>query len=334
MPSPRIDRRHALALVGGTAASAIIPAMAQVTEPPSAWPSKPVKLICPIGAGGAADALARNIANGLQAQLPGSTFIVENRVGAGGSVAATSVTKEPADGYTLFLADVGPNAVNHVMAKLTYDPATAFTPIIHLANLSAVVLTRADAPFKTLPELIAEAKKSPGKLTYTSAGLGNWTQLFMAYFARQAGIEFVNLTVRSGSEMLTAVLRGDADVAVLTLSTGMGQIADGKVRPLAGLSARPIAALPNVPPVAATIPGFDVNVWHGLVAPAGMDPALVARINGVANKALEDATIRKAIAEAQFAEIIGGTPAQFDTFLKGELKRWPETVAALGIKPN
>jgi tripartite-type tricarboxylate transporter receptor subunit TctC len=293
-----------------------------------------VRLIVPIGAGGAVDALARNVANGLQSLNPGMTVIVENRVGAGGSVAASGVAKEPPDGYTLMVADVGPNSVNHVMAKLTYDPATAFTPVIHLANLPAVVLTRADAPFKTLPEMIAAAKAQPGKLNYASAGLGNWTQLFMAYFARQAGIELVNVTFRSGSEMLTAVLRGDADVAVLTLSTSMGQIADGKVRPLAGLSSRQIATLPAVPPVAATITGFDVNVWHGIVAPAGMDPALVARINGAFNKVLEDPAVRKAIAEGQFGDIIGGTPAQFDAFLKGELKRWPEAVAALGIKAN
>jgi tripartite-type tricarboxylate transporter receptor subunit TctC len=309
-------------------------ASAQTSEPPSAWPSKPVRLIVPIGAGGAVDALSRNIANGMQTLNPGMSVIVENRVGAGGSVAATGVAKEPPDGYTLMMADVGPNAVNHVMTKLTYDPATAFTPIIHIANLSAVVMTRADARYKTLPELIAAAKAQPGKLNYASAGLGNWTQLFMAYLARQAGMEVVNVTFRSGSEMLTAVLRGDADIAVLTLSTGMGQIADGKVRPLAGLSAKPMSALPQVPPVATTIPGFDVNVWHGLVGPAGMDPALVARINGLVNQVLMDPGVRKSIAEAQFAEIVGGTPAEFDAFIKAELKRWPEAVATLGLKAN
>jgi tripartite-type tricarboxylate transporter receptor subunit TctC len=293
-----------------------------------------VKLLVGVGAGGATDALARNVANGFQALNPGWTMVVENRVGAGGTIAATAVTREPPDGYTLFLADVGPNAVAHMLAKLPYDPATAFTPIIHLANLPATIVIRSEAPFKTLPELIAAAKAQPGKLNYASAGLGNWTQLFMAYFARQAGIEITNVTFRSGAEMMTAVLRGDADVAILTLSTSIGQVRDGKLRALGGIGARPMAALPDVPPIGATIAGFDVNIWNGLVGPAGMDPALVTRINTVMNQVLADPAVRKALIEAQFADVIGGTPAEFDAYIKKELIRWPEAVTALGIKAN
>ena len=181
---------------------------------------------------------------------------------------------------------------------------------------------------------MAAAKQQPGKFNYASAGLGNWTHLFMAYLNNQAGIEQVNVVYRSGAEMLLALLRNEADTAIISVSTSLGQVREGKIRALAGASMRPMRQLPNVLPVASTIPGFDVSVWHGIVGPAGMDPALVARINGIFNQVLQVPTVRTAITEAQAADIVGGTPQQFDAFIKGELKRWPEVVRAAGIKPE
>jgi len=258
--------------------------------------------------------------------------VVENRPGAGGTIAAGLVAREKPDGYTLFLAEVGPNAVSHTLAKLPYDPHTAFTPIVHVANLPAVILVRATLPYKTLDEFIAAAKQQPGKFNFASAGLGNWTHLYMAYFNSRAGIDQVNIVYKSGAEMLTALLRGDADTAVITVSTSLAQVREGKVRPLAGAAARPMRQLPDVPAAARSLPGFDVSVWHGIVGPAGMDPALVSRINAVFNQVLQSPQVRTAITEAQSADIIGGTPQQFDAFIKEELKRWPEVVRAAGIK--
>ena len=319
--------------IGGAAvalaALASLPASAQ---PASRWPERPVRLLVTVGAGGAADTLSRNMASGFAQLANGQPLVVENRPGAGGTIAAAAVLREKADGYTLFLGEVGPNAVSHMLAKLSYDPHTAFTPIIHAVNLPAVVLVRSTLPYKTLPEFIAAAKKQPGKFNYASAGLGNWTHLFMAYLNSQAGIEQVNVVYKSGAEMLLALLRGEADTAIITVSTSLGQVRDGKIRALAGASTRPMRQLPNVPPVGQTIPGFDVSVWHGILGPAGMDPALVARINGIFNQVLQVPSVRTAITEAQAADIVGGTPQQFDSFIKGELKRWPEVVRAAGIK--
>jgi tripartite-type tricarboxylate transporter receptor subunit TctC len=296
------------------------------------WPDRPVRLLVTVGAGGAADTLSRNLSNGFAQFANGQPLIVENRPGAGGTIAATAVAREKPDGYTLFLAEVGPNAVSHTLTKLSYDPNTAFTPIIHAANLPAVVLIRPTLPHKTLGEYIAAAKQQPGKFNYASAGLGNWTHLFMAYLNSQAGIDQVNVVYRSGAEMLTSLLKDEADTAIITLSTALGQIREGKVRALAGVSNRPMPQLPETPAVAATIPGFDVAVWHGIAGPAGMDPALVTRINGIFNQVLQLPNVRSAIAQSQAADIIGGTPQQFDAFIKSELKRWPEVVKAAGIK--
>jgi tripartite-type tricarboxylate transporter receptor subunit TctC len=298
------------------------------------WPERPVRLLVPVGAGGAADTLSRNLASGFAQFANGQALVVENRPGAGGTVAATAVVREKPDGYTLFLAEVGPNAVSHALTKLSYDPHTAFTPIIHVANLPAVVLIRSSLPYKTLGEFVAAAKQQPGKFNYASAGLGNWTHLFHAYLNSRAGIDQVNVVYKSGAEMLTSLLRGDADTAIITVSTSLGQVRDGKVRALAGSSMRPIRQLPDVPPAGQTIPGFDVSVWHGIAGPAGMDAALVARLNGIFNQVLQVPQVRTAITEAQAAEIVGGTPQQFDAFIKAELKRWPEVVKAAGIKPE
>lgn len=324
-------RRGALATLLATFALAG-PAFAQSA---AQWPDKPVRLLVPVGPGGAADTLSRNLSNGFQQFSNGHPLVVENRVGAGGTIAAAAVAREKPDGYTLFLTEVGPNAVSHMLAaNLPYDPNNAFTHIVHLVNLPAIVLIRPTLPYNTLAEFIAAAKQQPGKFTYASAGLGNWTHLFMAYLNSQAGIDVTNVVYRSGAEMLTALLRNEADTAIITVSTSLGQIKEGKVRPLAGTPPRQIPQLPGTPPAAQTLAGFDVNVWHGISGPAGMDAALVTRINGLFNQILQVPAVRTAIVEAQAAEIVGGTPQQFDTFVKSELKRWPDVVKAAGIKPE
>ncbi len=328
--SVRLRQVIGIAAVAIAACAVVVPAVAQ---PAAQWPQRPVRLLVTVGAGGAADTLSRNMASGFQ-ELTGQTLVVENRPGAGGTLAAAAVTREKPDGYTLFLAEVGPNAVSHTLGKVPYDPHTAFTPIIHAANLPAVVLIRPGLPYATLAEFIDAAKKQPGKFNYSSAGMGNWTHLFMAYLNSRAGIDQVNVVYRSGAEMLTALLRNDADTAIITVSTALGQIKEGKVRALAGAAMRPMPQLPDTPPAGKTIPGFDVSVWHGIVGPAGMDPALVAHINGIFNKVLELPKVRAAITGPQAADIIGGTPQAFDSFIKSELKRWPDVVKAAGIKPQ
>ena len=327
-----LARRH---IIGAAALAATVLAVGPaVAQSAAQWPDRPVRLLVPVGAGGAADSLSRNLANGFQQFANGQPLIVENRVGAGGTLAAAAVAREKPDGYTLFLAEVGPNAVSHTLGKLPYDPHTAFTPIMHVANLPAVVLIRPTLPYATLADYVAAAKQQPGKFNYASAGMGNWTHLFMAYLNSQAGIDVVNVVYRSGAEMLTSLLRNDADTAIITVSTSLGQIKEGKIRALAGAAMRPMRQLPDTPPVGKTIPGFDVSVWHGIVGPAGMDPALVARINGVFAQVLQVPAVRTAITEAQAADIVAGTPQQFDTFIKGELKRWPQVVKDAGIKPE
>src|SRR5882762_6540891 len=192
MRSANLARHHRLTFAAlAVVAFAAVPAFAQ---PAAQWPDRPVRLLVTVGAGGAADTLSRNLSNGFAQFANGQPLIVENRPGAGGTIAAAAVAREKPDGYTLFLAEVGPNAVSHVLgAKLPYDPETAFTPIIHAANLPAVVLIRPTLPYTTLAEFIAAAKQQPGKFNYAAAGVGNWTHLYMAYLNSRAGISQVNV---------------------------------------------------------------------------------------------------------------------------------------------
>jgi tripartite-type tricarboxylate transporter receptor subunit TctC len=236
------------------AAIAALVAVPALAESASQWPERPVRLLVPVGPGGAADTLSRNLSNGFSPFANGQPLIVENRPGAGGTIAAAAVAREKPDGYTLFLAEVGPNAIAHKLtSKLPYDPHNAFTPIIHAANFPAVVLIRPTLPFMTLTEFIAAAKQKPGKFNYASAGIGNWTHLFMAYLNRMAGIDQVNVAYRSGAEMLTSLLKDEADTAIITVSTSLGQIKEGKARALAGISMQPMQQLPDTPPVGRTI---------------------------------------------------------------------------------
>jgi tripartite-type tricarboxylate transporter receptor subunit TctC len=302
-------------------------------QPVAKWPDRPVKLIVPVGAGGAADTLARNLSNGFSQLANGQPLVIENRPGAGGTLAAAGVALEKPDGYVLLLAEIGANAAARALqSKLSYDPQTAFTPIIHVANLPTVVLVRPTLPYTTLGDLIAAAKQQPGKFNYASAGIGNWTHLFIAYLNSRAGIEMVNVPYRSGAEMTTSLLRGDTDVAAVTVSTSMAFIKEGKVRAVAGFPAKQIPELADTPPVTQSIPGFSIDLWHGIVAPAGMDPALVSRINAIFNKVLETPAVSAAISQAQAAEVVGGSPEQFDDLIKAELKRWPELIKSVGIK--
>jgi tripartite-type tricarboxylate transporter receptor subunit TctC len=299
------------------------------------WPDRPVRLIVPVGAGGVADTLSRTLSSEFSQFANGQPLIVENRTGAGGTIAAAAVAREKPDGYTLLLTDIGPNAVaQSLMATLPYDPHTAFTPIIHVANIVAAMLMRPELPYKTLAEFIAAAKQQPGKFNYASAGIGNWSHLFMAYLASRAGIDMVNVSYRSGPEILTAIIKGEAATGMTSVASSLPLLREGKLRALAVGSLQSVPQLPDVPPAAQTIPGLEFGIWHGVAGPAGMDAALANRISGVFNQVLQVPSVRKTITESWASNIIGGTPQQFDAFIKNELQRWPEVVRKAGIKPQ
>ncbi len=297
-----------------------------------AWPDRPVRLIVPFGAGGAVDTLSRSVAQYFPAHAGGQTLVVENRGGAGGTIAGAVVATQRPDGGTLMMADLGANAIaKELQPSLGYDPARAFTPVCHLVNLPIVVIARANFPAEDLPGVIAEARRAGGGLSYAHPGIGHASHLGMEMLLRRTGLAMTPVSYRSGAEVLRSIMQGECDLAFPTVSTALPFIREGRVKAIA-VGAGPVPALPGAAPVAATLEGFEATVWHGIVGPAGLPAEIVATANGVFNAILGEAALREQLARVQAAEIVGGTPEEFARFIAAEIARWTPIIRAAGIR--
>ena len=316
---------------GGLAAGLLAtPALGAAS--PAAWPDRPVKMVVPFGAGGAIDTLARIFGQRFSEFANGQSLVIENRSGAGGLVAGAFVTQQAPDGYTLMMADIGANAIGRELnPKIGYDPMTGFTPIMQGAKLHAVLAANPQVKEKTVAEIIARAKAEPDYYTYSSAGVGNGSHLFMALLEQQAKVRMVHVPYRSGAETVTAVMRGDAQFCFPTLSSALQMIRGGQVRAVA-MGGAATDMMPGVPPIADTLPGFDVAIWYAFAAPPGMDPALADRINAVFNRIAALPEVRKAVADSQAGTVVGGTRQEFADFLKAEYARWTPVIREGGIR--
>jgi tripartite-type tricarboxylate transporter receptor subunit TctC len=296
------------------------------------WPDRPVRLIVPFGAGGAVDTISRITAAQFQ-PLTGQPMVVENRPGAGGTIAGAFVARERPDGHTLMMTDIGANAIGKLLyPTLPYDPPTAFTPICHMVNLPSMIIARQGLAVRDLPDLIAQARANPDRFTFASAGIGNGSHLFMELFMRDAGIRMTHVPYRSGAELATAVVRGETDYGFLSVSSGLQQARGGQVRPIAVSSLARIPALPEVPLVADVIPGFETNIWHGLAGPAGMEPGLVAAANRVFDRIAQLPEVGEQVARVQAGRMVGGSADQFAAFIAREVAIWTPLITGLGIR--
>lgn len=299
------------------------------------WPTAPVRLVVPFGAGGAIDTLARALANAFPAHANGQPLVVENRSGAGGTIAGLFVAQSRPDGYTLMVADLGANAIGKLLQpSLPYDPATAFTAITHLVNLPLALVVRGESRLRDLTHLIEEARKAPGRLTYASAGVGNLSHIVVELLARRAGIQVTAVHYRSGADVMRAVLAGETDFGFPSVSTALPFLRDGKARALAVGSANPVPVLPEVRPVADLLPGFEVMIWHGIVGPAGMDRDLVARIDEVFRAIITNPEVRSFVETRQAAEVVAAGPNAFATFVARQIALWTPVIKEGGIRAD
>jgi tripartite-type tricarboxylate transporter receptor subunit TctC len=327
MARPTVARRGLLA--AALALPAIWPASSRAQ---ATWPDRPIRLIVPFGPGGAIDTLSRTVAAKFP-EVAGQNLVVENRPGAGGTIAGLSMTRERPDGLTLMMADIGANAIGKELnPNLAYDPPTAFTPIIHLVNLPAVLMAHPSVTARDLPEVIAQGRARPDGFTYSSAGNGNGSHLFMALFLKEAGIRMVHVPYRSGAEMVTALVRGDAQFGFPTVSSGLQQIRAGNAKAYAIGTTGGTPLLPGVPAVSSVLPGFETAVWHGIVAPAGMDPALALRINEVFGRIAAMPDVQQRIFDGQAGSVVGGTPEGFANHIRREVARWTPIIREGGIR--
>jgi tripartite-type tricarboxylate transporter receptor subunit TctC len=314
-----VIKRRTLGLLGAGLAA---PAVAQ----PS-WPDRSIRLIVPFAPGGAIDTLSRTVAVRFPEHANGQTLVVENRAGAGGTIAAAFTAAQRPDGLTLMMADLGANSIGKLLyPALPYDPLTAFTPIIHLANLPGALIAHPSVAQANAAEVIEAARGQPDRFTYSSAGNGNGSHLFMELFLKRAGIRMVHVPYRSGAEMVTALVRGDAQFGFPTVSSGLSMVRDGRAKALAVSHPEGTPLLPGVPGLADVLPGFNQSVWHGILAPAGLDPALTLRINEVFGRIAAMPEVRDAVFRQQAGRVVGGTPQDFAAHIRREYDTWAPVI--------
>lgn len=315
--------RLCLGLLACAATAAMSPAFA-------AFPEKPVTLIVPFPAGGATDALARLTAERLSRQL-GQPVVVDNRGGAGGGIAAEAALAAPRDGYTLFFTTTGTMAINpHIYRRLKYDPLKDFDPIGNVAAASNVLVVHPSVKANAVAELIALAKASPGKLTYASSGIGSSSHLSGALFASMTGADMLHVPYKGSAPALADFLSGRVDMMFDTASTHAPHVKAGKLRALAVTSVRGSPAFPGVPSLAAAgVPGYDVTIWFGVAAPAGVPKAPLDRLSTALAAAMQAPDIREALA-AVGSEPLYKNPADYRSFIAAEHQAWGATVKAAG----
>ncbi|WP_019450232.1 tripartite tricarboxylate transporter substrate binding protein [Cupriavidus sp. BIS7] len=299
-------------------AASLMPALSQAQPSVSSYPNKPVRILVGYPAGGPTDLTARLIAAKLQASM-GQSFIVDNKPGAGSNVASEMLAQSPADGYTLMIA-ASQLTWNSVLYKnIRYDALKSFEPISRLMSAPAVLAINPKVQVKTVSELVAKAKKEPGKYTFASSGPGSVPHIAGELFKSKASIDLLHVPYKGSGPAVTAVLGGETDMYFMTVLSAMPYFKSGKLLPLGVTSNRRIPQLPNVPTMAeAGVQGVELDSWNGLFAPAGTPKEIVEKLGREVRKILEQPDVRKSF-EEQGATVVGSTPEEFSAYLKKEV---------------
>lgn len=321
-----MDRRH---FIAACAASLLAPAHAA----PDAYPGKAVKLIVSFPPGGPADVMGRAAGQALSERL-GQPFVVESRAGAGGNIGTDAVAKAAPDGYTLGLSAMSSLAIApHLYAKLPFQVEKDLAPISLVGASPCVVVAHPDAPFDSLPALIAYAKANPGRLSYGSSGVGTSNHLAAELLQSMAGIQLTHVPYKGSSQIVPDLLSGTLPMSMeSSLATTLPHIRAGRLKALAVTTAQRAKALPDVPTVAESgYPGFEVHTWFGLVAPAGTSAAIIEKLSAAwRDSAQQPATL--AVFDTIAADARTSTPQAFAQFIQNESARWGALIRQLGLK--
>jgi tripartite-type tricarboxylate transporter receptor subunit TctC len=296
-----------------------------------AWPQKPVRFVVPFAPGGATDIAARMLGEKLT-QIWGQSVVVENRTGAGGALGAAEVARAAPDGYTLFFPSGSVMTANqHVYAKLNYDPERDFVPVTNVVTGPQVLVVPASSPYKTVKDLIDAARKEPGKLTFGHAGIGTQTHLAAENFLYQAKIDAISIPYKGEAPAMVALIGGEITFSLSNLAGAIQHIAGGRLRALGVTSTTAAPQLPDVPPIAKFLPGFENAGWFGIVAPAGTPKEIVQKVYVDTRKTILS-TEMKARFYAQGLAPVGNSPAEFAAAMKAESQLWAKVVAERKIQ--
>ncbi|WP_374122390.1 Bug family tripartite tricarboxylate transporter substrate binding protein [Variovorax boronicumulans] len=322
----RIGRRTLLGSAAAAFGTLALPSFAQ-----SAYPSRPVKFIVPFPAGGPVDTTGRAVAQKLS-QLWGQQAIVDNRAGAGGIVGAEIAARAPADGYNLFVCSIHHSVLPSLKPRLGYDIEKDFVPLSFGAMFPVVLVAHPGVPVKTVADIIALDKRTPGQLSFGSAGNGGGTHLAGELFNMQAGTRLLHVPYKGSAPAMTDLLGGQVQFMFSDAPTALPQIKAGKVKAIAVASARRSALLPDVPTVAESgLPGYEAYSWAAFMAPAGTPGDIVQRLSADIGKALDDPQVKQRLYDAG-AEAMPTTPEAFGKMLHSEIVKWTKVVRTANIK--
>jgi tripartite-type tricarboxylate transporter receptor subunit TctC len=295
------------------------------------WPQRQVNVIVPFSAGGSTDLIARILTQHLQAKL-NTSFVVENKGGAGGSIGTGLVAKAANDGYTLLVGTVSSSVINAFLyTKLPFDLEKDFQPVALLATLPNLLIVNPKLPAKTVPELVAYLKANPGKVTFGSSGIGTSSHLSAVMFQGATGTTMTHVPFRSTNEVINSMIGGHIDLAIDSMTTAWPQAKEGIVRPLAVTTPKRSETAPDLPTIGETLPGFQATAWQGLFAPAGTPRPIVDKLATEVKRILETPEVVAQL-KALGAEPAPSAPDEFANFLKSERTRWQEVVKASGAK--
>ena len=296
----------------------------------SPFPSKPVHIFVPYAAGGGVDILARTLGDVVSRQW-GQTVVVENRPGAGGVVASQALVAAPPDGYTLIVVASGHATNPFLYPKIPYDTFKDFTPISLLASSPNILLVRTDSPFKTLGDMIAQARSKPGSLSFGHAGTGTSTHLAGELLKNLAKIDLNAIPYKGGAPSINDLLGGQIPLSFNNGPESVGQLEAGTVRALAVTTASRASFLPNVPSMAEAVAGYDTEVWWGLLGPAGMPADLIAKLSHDFVAALNTDPVKERLGKLG-ASPIGSSPLEFDAKIRDDARKWGPIIEAAGMK--
>jgi tripartite-type tricarboxylate transporter receptor subunit TctC len=324
MSKLRLARRDILRLAAGVAIQPLAPHVARA----QAYPTRPVRIVVGFPPGGLQDVLGRLMGEWLSERM-GQPFVIENRPGAGGNIAAEAVVKAPPDGYTLLQVGA-PNAISAgLYEKLNFT--RDIVPVIGIIRVPGVVVVHPSVPTTTISEFITYAKANPGKINMASSGNGTPQHIFGEWFKMMAGVDMVHVPYRGAAPALTDLLAGQVQVFFTGVPDVIEHIRAGKLRPLAVTTANRVDMLPNIPPMGDFLPGYEASAWQGLGAPRNTPHDTINRLNTAANAAFANPTIMARLADLG-GTILAGSPADFGKLIADETEKWRRVIKFAGIK--
>ncbi|WP_454740139.1 Bug family tripartite tricarboxylate transporter substrate binding protein [Cupriavidus necator] len=302
-----------------------------ITAAAQTYPTKPIRIVVPFGAGGSTDLLARALATPLSQHL-GQPVIIDNKAGAGGTIGVEAVARAAGDGYTLVFGSTGPSAVAPLLRKMSYDPLKDFRPIATVAIAPLALVGTSKVPAGSLQDFLVYAKKQGTALSYGSVGVGSMAHLTGEYFNQMARTHLQHIPYTGGAKLVTAIMGGEIETAWVNPLDGTALVASGKARYLAIASPKRLAALPDVPAVAEVLPGFSSSAWFGLLAPKGTPDAIIEKLNAVIVATVAQPNIQKVL-EEKMVEPHSSTPKEFEALIKREMDVWGAVIRKANIRP-